>query len=717
MDNRSLVDQAITVTSHAVSVDSGFDQYKIAIHAELEHKYSPQLPRNSTITPGPVSIASRFIKAIKKSPELHRVITDRQAEITSRAHRMSTVHKECKLYYEDYRYSYLTISEPTTESLPPFASLEIEVNQALDCAVLCACLILGRERRLRGYHPSTPTRMHEIDMAHTSRWPGSIQSLRDRRDMKPLTRMIPDIRTVSEIFVGSLRPTPEQLIETLEQEQARQSSPPCPCLEANERLRLLTSANQAPANWTSVPRMNTTQRRSFDKIAQFGRTSGDIIISANNSQKFLSIEPAAVLESIQSAAISMAHEKDEMAIARWHEKEVWTAVRKTFQGVSKVIFRNSDWTSQTIADESEIGPGQIEIQGEFDTAVLADGILFDFQAKAPRSDQPRRRSKLVLDEALKQHARLRDALDPGITVLSRSGTKIRPLMQLSLHKNVRKHICISVGLERPVMNPIGQNSQVNRVVTTVDHLRLVNEIVPAPFRLVYWIYRASAEAGQLRFIDEVEFLNLWWLRFCEIDQSIKVVERQVLATESVIEAAIVYENTIWSARENSRSTSLAKRISGPHSLRSVKQLSPLISAKYVTPLCREVSESGAPGWTDVLCAITLISKNDLNINIELHSTSRRNRNGGSMTWKQFKSSELTVAIITLPPGARPEEIHANLPDSHIKVINPNRLWTTSYGPERPVTTDSFWVNQLMPANESSQFGSLQGKDSRTPARD
>ncbi|WP_067197282.1 hypothetical protein [Microbacterium sp. XT11] len=162
-----------------------------------------------------------------------------------------------------------------------------------------------------------------------------------------------------------------------------------------------------------------------------------------------------------------------------------------------------------------------------------------------------------MTDALAQHERLRERADAVIELL-RDGRETRATRRLRVDLREHTLVPITVGtdvVQRFQVGGSGASGGSARVLTTLDHLRIVNDFVPAPLRAVYWLDRYAQEHAPLRFIDEIDFLAAWWravmaepdaatLRFLRRDAGDGEPTRDglVLASDSDIERVIAVSN-------------------------------------------------------------------------------------------------------------------------------------------------------------------------------
>jgi hypothetical protein len=153
--------------------------------------------------------------------------------------------------------------------------------------------------------------------------------------------------------------------------------------------------------------------------------------------------------------------------------------------------------------------------GEVDVALTVDGVLLDFQAKAPAAPNFRSRFKTADTDALDQHRRLRETVGASAHVVKRARNEWTVTDTVwHIPSTVKAHIPVTVGVEAARQWSLGtlDRHALGRVHTTLDHVELANEWIPDVFRPAYWLDRYLAQFGASRFIDEIDFLGRWITR-------------------------------------------------------------------------------------------------------------------------------------------------------------------------------------------------------------
>ncbi|GAB3469623.1 hypothetical protein GCM10027519_42180 [Kineococcus endophyticus] len=222
------------------------------------------------------------------------------------------------------------------------------------------------------------------------------------------------------------------------------------------------------------------------------------------------------------------------ASSAWHEKAVLEAAKK-LAGKHAFVRAGVAWHRDAGQTRSH--------EGEIDALALTDGFVFDFQAKAASRGGGTERINTVRTDALAQHIRLKKHLKDGIHLIDRKRSK--PLRkQLASGQNF--HVPISVGIETHTEFSVGgglSRDTIPRVITTLDHLRLVNDVVPEVFRAIYWLDRLGAEAYSLRFVDEVDFLGRWLVLLNGGDTGAVTDREFVFSGDWPLERYLVARNT------------------------------------------------------------------------------------------------------------------------------------------------------------------------------
>jgi len=210
--------------------------------------------------------------------------------------------------------------------------------------------------------------------------------------------------------------------------------------------------------------------------------------------------------------LSVAEASDQRN-ANWHEARTAEEARKTWQMTGKVV-PNWVWVDDSTKVDGSLNRRH---SGEVDVAVILPGVFIDIQAKSARSTDFAQRERLPALEALKQHARLNTLGPTGVFRIRPARHPNAPDRLWSTSATVLGpaglvHIPITVGTEDVHAwgtGASGPDSGFARVITTLDHLRLINTYVPEIYRSTYWFDRYAQEFEGIRFVSELDFLEKW----------------------------------------------------------------------------------------------------------------------------------------------------------------------------------------------------------------
>ncbi|WP_235169469.1 hypothetical protein [Rhodococcus erythropolis] len=347
-----------------------------------------------------------------------------------------------------------------------------------------------------------------------------------------------------------------------------------------------------PVSWRSLGNFDTPQRAFIDRVVQASKPRRDVSIV---NGECLIHEVVGVWDAFLTAALV---EVGVDAAKRWHEGSLLKEVNSTFRAVGGVRSQ-APWAANR-SDPSIHA-------GEFDVFALTDSVLFDFQAKAPQSLSYHNRVKLPHTKALAQHRRAQEALKGGgIHLIEGSGNRSRfssnqPLM---LSANVLVHVPITVGVEYGREFGVGGSGDkaLGRVTTTLDHIRLVNEFVPAVFRPVYWIYRWSCELMPMRFVNEVSFLDFWWAALCGRNPERYRTGEYVMADYEEVEHVLSVVNQIDSLDRIPREFIEIRQ----QAWRGLSEYSPKRTAPRVCSILDDLARRRTPGWLGVAASLMLV---------------------------------------------------------------------------------------------------------------
>lgn len=415
-----------------------------------------------------------------------------------------------------------------------------EIDPEIDSAVALALWILGlleyTETIQKISNKDRLTRNEKRELGTINRWVSGFQT--DRvSDLKRLTKSVPDTwRSIDRILKWTSRNQQNMDgFQTLQQRTDLNDS------YSPAEKKVFSVWPQRPGFlWQDLGDLTDSDRSLLRQTAQLSQSRGDLLI---NHESAMIVEPQGFYDSLLTLCTGLVG--DEIN-SRWHEKEVTSAIRTSWASCAKV-FTNIEWT-QGDAEPTKMG---IQVDSEIDTLLLSQDILVDFQAKSARSAQAKQRENTTVSDALRQHQVLHSALDIGAWAVRRTNSRaaygIHPRIG-NLKKSTRVHVPITVGTEAVHLWSVGggfTNDDFVRVLTTLDHLRVVNNIVPDLFRPTYWLDRYAQEFTDLKFVDEIDFLDKWCTNFRTDNtrRDIQVLkDGLVMSDDSDIEMSIVNRN-------------------------------------------------------------------------------------------------------------------------------------------------------------------------------
>lgn len=415
------------------------------------------------------------------------------------------------------------------------------------------------------------------------RWAGFFAS--DRlKDLNRLGSEFPGGNTAIAGLLPMFNDSPAEDGWVLDALQDRAPDTPCLCGEAELLCSLATDAAH-PAPWRTDP---PGAEQLLQAIVARADPRVDIYRGAG---RLLVINPVAAFDSLLVATIGLA---GDVAATKWHEGQLEAAVRGQLPRAcvgQAVVRKNVSWRRSSHANQPR--------EGEIDCVALVDGFLFDFQAKAPSTPNPRRRIARLASSAREQHTDLADALANSVALLDHRGNEWR-----SVRKPI--HVPISVGVEEGRSWIVGpeDGSQASHVVsTTLDHLRIVNRLVPSPWRPIYWLDRWLMQHQSLRFVSELSYLDFWWGRTGHSPRPACAIGNLVMAERELVEA--------WLYVDNARALSRGGRASSlPAAAREAKReaeaAAGLDELPRVTRLATQLARDGMPGWLGVLTTLRYI---------------------------------------------------------------------------------------------------------------
>ena len=292
--------------------------------------------------------------------------------------------------------------------------------------------------------------------------------------------------------------------------------------------------------WADVRGLDHTCIELLTEVLAHAPDRGDVLRS---SAGVLVVEPQGFADALVAAATRLASDQQN---AEWHERCVEAEVRKMWSRCEKVQ-ANVSWISPRPPD---LGSAPHKVTGEIDVLILGSEVVVDIQAKSARSVDPSVREALVATGALAQHRKLTTLADGTFWILRDGEHTVRDDRVDRVELKDRALIAITVGTDVVQRWSVGGassegNGEPARVLTTLDHLRLVNEYLPPRLREIYWVDRHAQEHDPMRFIDEVDYLGKWhtWATGEARGLEFRMVNGYMLATDSEVERDLVLRNT------------------------------------------------------------------------------------------------------------------------------------------------------------------------------
>ncbi|WP_157509771.1 hypothetical protein [Leifsonia sp. Root4] len=393
-------------------------------------------------------------------------------------------------------------------------------------------------RRL--HHPDKFGRSEMKQLARQSGWTAMLAAERVA-DVRWLLRPDPTLgKTVDLILNGA--PESEALVESVVLANSRAAhvahGPAGPVVSAHH----LDDPNVA---WLDGSAFGPDAMAVLKQLSIISGDRSDLLILENS---FIVVEAQGFMDALLALAVGTADDKRN---STWHERAVHREVRKTWRQRGRVI-ANIAWAT-SLPENLMVDPPKVA--GEFDSLVLDDRIAIDLQAKSSRSTSAASREKLPVSEALKQHEGLLALAGQGepFWLLSDGRKTTKKARAEKIETSNREFIAITVGTDvvhRWLVGGSKERDGVARVLTTLDHMRIVNHYIPEPLRPVYWLDRYAQEFDPMRFVDEIDYLVKWhkWLALGSGSGGIHVMEGFVLATDSEIEADIALRNNVLAVK-------------------------------------------------------------------------------------------------------------------------------------------------------------------------
>jgi len=358
----------------------------------------------------------------------------------------------------------------------------------------------------------------------------------------------------------------------------------CYCLIAKSMWSCLFDTRFVISWFT--PRGNLVQESAdfIGFVTQAAQPRCDLV-AADGGMRVL--DPGAFTSAALTAAMTL---RGTAKASKWQENELRKEVARSF-GQYGPVASGTPW----ITTDMRASDGH---SGEVDALAFVDGVLFDFQAKAPLSTNFKSRGALIRTDALKQHLKLSDDLTKGVFFLEHQGPSARKLSEkpFSLNADSAVHVPISVGLETSYSFSVGgsnlANNPIGRVMTTLDHMRIVNELVPPPLRPIYWLARWSAEFSRLHFFDEMEFLGYWLESRGQIGYSAQSVKGYMFARADLAGEYLNVRNQL--DHISNRSTVARDKIE--RILQGIEERLPTRRAPFLMNVVNELSSRHQAGW-------------------------------------------------------------------------------------------------------------------------
>ena len=342
-------------------------------------------------------------------------------------------------------------------------------------------------------------------------------------------------------------------------------------------------------------------REYFLQIEKFSGARGDLLIAGDRA---VVVDIQGFLDAVLVLCLNQGTTDRN---TKWHEQRVQSEVRSSWHATSKVL-ANHPW----VEDPSSLAQANVSRNhiSELDVAVLGDEWFVDIQAKCAQSATAAGREKLAAVDALRQHQLLAQAGPAGIYM-------IRPVTKNRAEKLFRTApffpgnqsntlVAITVGTESvhqwSVGNSVSETDRFPRVMTTLDHMRIVNRYVPTEFRAVYWLDRFAQESDQLRFVDEIDFLEKWGRVLRSESSAIQILgpNNFVLATDGLIQTHLYLSNSMAAS---SRRLPKPIQTSINAAQETLARSEPNITAPNFMTALRQISSRKPPGYLSFLRAV------------------------------------------------------------------------------------------------------------------
>lgn len=424
--------------------------------------------------------------------------------------------------------------------------LEQNKSSNIDSAVALAIWTMGmlkvRNDTIRPHSSDQLTRTGKRILSDEYRWVSGLQEYRIK-DLKYLLQENEGTkRAVLEIINwNSIFPAEIEAV-VVAQRRATGGDP-----ESLAEKRILEIwPRDSKLFWHSLNEMTPTSRGVLGSIDLISGDRGDVLVVGDEA---LVSEPQGIMDSFLTFCTDRAGDHRNQ---QWHEREVAKAIRGTWKDFAQIL-ENVEWVQSLAKPDLET----FSVESEIDVLVKSKDLLLSFQAKSARSSKSKQREKTTIGEAMKQHRVFNDSLNTGAWAVKRNRStgkyKIHPRIgNMSIPERV--HIPVTVGAENVHLWSVGSSAleeEFPRVLTTLDHMRVVNFYIPKWFSPVYWADRYAQEFSALKFIDEIDFLGKWanYLRSDGNFGKFEIYGQWVMSTASEIEESMAIRNTVLPVTE------------------------------------------------------------------------------------------------------------------------------------------------------------------------
>ncbi|MCS6556454.1 hypothetical protein [Curtobacterium flaccumfaciens] len=351
----------------------------------------------------------------------------------------------------------------------------------------------------------------------------------------------------------------------------------CWCSRPEEFMSVLWT-DWAFAQWQHFP-CNEDEARWLDQLVAAGRPRRDVLCFDGSLQV---LSAAGLFDAM---LILSTAETSDSNNATWHENEVTQSIYSSFRPLPYKN-RNVRWE---VIDESSRVPGRRSSHGEIDVLMMTPDLLIDVQAKSARSLDWGKRKSLVLSGAAEQHKRLAATAGAEVRIQPESRDRNSVPQVVSVGPTGRAQVSITVGTEWVEAWSIGGGAPgpIPRILTTLDHVRVVNYFVPALFRPAYWIDRLAQANDRIIFIDEMDYLVKWHGLLTGSHEPIRFINElnTVIASDSDLETYVVLDNMTFdlSVPEiSARVEKFRQRLGSRDPVRKNPRLMEVLEALYAT---------------------------------------------------------------------------------------------------------------------------------------